>query len=68
MGLDTSVPSTRALQKLIAEKQSLEIKVVTGDLLVGKLLWQDPEVLCLGLEGEQRILLWRANVVFIKPL
>jgi len=66
MALDITIPSTRALQRLITENHQVQVKLTTGDSFMGCLLWQDPECLCI-IENEQRILLWRSAVAFIRP-
>lgn len=66
MALDITIPSTRALQRLIADSHQVQVKLTTGDSFVGTLSWQDPECLCI-LENDQKILLWRSAVAFIRP-
>ncbi|HEY9706399.1 MAG TPA: RNA-binding protein hfq [Allocoleopsis sp.] len=44
---DTNLPSIRQLIKLIQTKAELEIKLVTGDVLVGRILWQDINYICI---------------------
>ncbi|WP_287130169.1 Hfq-related RNA-binding protein [Candidatus Cyanaurora vandensis] len=66
MALDTTIPSTRALQRLIAEGQLVEVRLTTGDQFSGCLQWQDPECLCL-MVGEQKTILWRSALAFIRP-
>ncbi|WP_218080613.1 Hfq-related RNA-binding protein [Anthocerotibacter panamensis] len=67
MSLDTTIPSTRAFQRLIAEAQAVQIKLVTGDVFAGKILWQDPECICLHAETGEKVFLWRSAVAFIRP-
>jgi len=68
MPLDTTIPSTRALQRLISQGQALQVKVTTGDVFQGKLLWQDQECICLVIEAEQTIILWRNAIAFVQPI
>jgi host factor-I protein len=65
--LDINQPSTRQIQQLIKDKNTLEIKLVTGDVLKGQLAWQDADYLCLR-EGEQKIIVGKTALVYIKPL
>jgi host factor-I protein len=65
--LDINQPSTRQIQQLIKDKKTLEIKLVTGDVLKGQLAWQDADYLCI-LEGEQKIIVGKTALVYIKPL
>jgi host factor-I protein len=64
--LDTSLPSIRQIQSYIRDKQVLEIKLRTGDTLQGKVIWQDPDCLYLVDSTDQKILLWRDALVFMK--
>jgi host factor-I protein len=64
--LDINQPSTRQIQQLIKDKNTLEIKLVTGDVLKGLLTWQDADYLCL-LEGGRRIIVGKTALVYIKP-
>jgi host factor-I protein len=65
--LETGLPSTRLIQAVIRDKQEVEIKLLTDDLLVGKLLWQDPNYLCLVDHYDQQTLVFRPAIAFIKP-
>jgi host factor-I protein len=64
--LDTGLPSVRLVQDYIKDKQEVEIKLATDDLLVGRIVWQDPECLCLVDQYEQPTLVWRQSLVFLK--
>ncbi len=63
--LDTGLPSTKLLQGALREKQVIEVKLVTGDILAGTLRWQDPHCLCVDVEG-QVTLVWRAAIAYLK--
>lgn len=65
--LDTNLPSTRQIQTLIREQKEVEAKLVTDDLLVGKILWQDANCLCLIDQYDQPTIIWRQAVVYVKP-
>lgn len=65
--LNTSIPSTRRLQKAIQDKQQLEIKLLTSEALTGKLRWQDPDCICVVEEDGQEILIWRQAIAMIRP-
>ena len=56
---DTSLPSTRQIQTYIQEKKEVEIKLITNDLYVGKVFWQDPNCICLFGQYDSPILIWR---------
>lgn len=64
---DTGLPSVRQVQGLIKDKQEIELKLVTNDLLVGKILWQDINCICLADGSEQPILVWRQAIAYLKP-
>ncbi|MDJ1176156.1 Hfq-related RNA-binding protein [Roseofilum capinflatum] len=64
---DTSLPSIRNIQNFIQEKNEVELKLVTDDLIVGKITWQDANCLCLMDHYEQPTIVWRQAIVFIKP-
>jgi host factor-I protein len=66
--LDINQPSTRQMQKIIKEKSSLEVKLLTGDIFNGQLAWQDTDYLCLLLGGDaSKIIINRNAVAYIKP-
>ncbi len=65
--LDTSLPSVRQMQTLIREGQEVEAKLITDDLLVGKIRWQDSNCLCLVDQYDQPTIIWRQAMVYIKP-
>ena len=64
---DTSLPSIRNIQNFIQEKNEVELKLVTDDLIVGKIVWQDANCICLMDHYEQPTIVWRQAIVFIKP-
>ena len=61
------LPSFRQLQTLIQGGAEVEIKVVTNDLLVGKIRWQDEFCLCLLDHYDQPTVIWKQAIVFLKP-
>jgi host factor-I protein len=65
--IQTGSPSIRQIQTLIREKKEVELKLMTDDLLVGKLFWQDSDCLCLLDQYDQPILIWRQAIVYLKP-
>ncbi|MFB2982808.1 RNA-binding protein hfq [Microseira sp. BLCC-F43] len=64
---DTNLPSVRKVQSTIKDQKQVEMKLTTGDVLAGKLLWQDPSCICLRDESNQQILIWRGAIAYIKP-
>lgn len=65
--LDTGLPSIRLIQSLIRDGREVEIKLLTDDLVVGKVLWQDPDYLCVIDHYNQQTLVFRPAIAFIKP-
>ncbi len=64
---DTALPSIRQVQTLIKEAITVELKLVTGDLLTGKIGWQDQNCICLLDENDQPITVWRQAIAYLKP-
>jgi host factor-I protein len=65
--LDTGLPSTRQIQTIIREETEIEMKLVTGDLLSGKVRWQDSHCICILDHYDQPTIVWRQSIVFVKP-
>jgi host factor-I protein len=64
---ETGSPSVRQVQTLIKEGNEVEIKLVTGDLLAGKVRWQDTSCICLNDHYDQATIIWRQAIVYMKP-
>ena len=64
---DTALPSIRQVQTLIREAVIVELKLVTGDSLIGKIRWQDQYCMCLFDENNQPITVWRQAIAYLKP-
>ena len=64
---ETGLPSIRLIQTYIKDKQLLELKLLTGDILVGRLFWQDPQCICLLDQANQQILIGRQAIAYVKP-
>lgn len=65
--LETGLPSVRQIQNLIREGTEVELKLVTGDLLAGKVRWQDQNCICLIDQYDQPTIVWRQAIVYLKP-
>ncbi len=63
---ETGLPSVRQIQTYIKDKQEVELKLITNDLLVGKIFWQDQHCLCLLDHHDKQITIWRQAIVFLK--
>ncbi len=64
---DTGKPSVRQVQNMIKDKQEVELQVSTKDLLVGRIMWQDQDCLCLVDQYDQPTIVWRHSLVYLKP-
>ena len=64
---DTTLPSIRQVQTLIKEATIVELKLVSGDLLTGKIGWQDQNCLCLLDQNDQSTIVWRQAIAYLKP-
>jgi host factor-I protein len=64
---DISLPSIRQLQQLIKQSSLVDFKLVTGDLLTGKVCWQDPNCVCIVDEHQQQITLWKHAIAYFHP-
>jgi host factor-I protein len=67
MTLDTTIPSTRIFQRMIQEQTTVEIKIITDELLIGKMKWLDSDCLCLLDNFNVEIYIMRSAVCYIKP-
>ncbi|KKI98675.1 Hfq-related RNA-binding protein [Prochlorothrix hollandica] len=66
--LDTSLPSTRNLQGFIRDKKTIEVKLTTGDVMKGTILWLDPTCICLNDGSDQTLLVWRQAITYLRTL
>ncbi|MEH1843344.1 MAG: RNA-binding protein hfq [Nostoc sp.] len=64
---DTTLPSIIQVQNLIKQTTPVELKVLTGDVLTGKVLWQDPQCICIADENSQQTTVWKQAIAYIKP-
>jgi host factor-I protein len=62
---ETGTPSIRQIQKFIKEKTDIQIKLVTNDILVGQIRWQDPDCICLVSSENKEITIWRLAIVYM---
>lgn len=65
---DTGLPSVRRVQKYIKEQQKIVIQLTTQETITGRILWQDPQCICVSDESEQSVLIWRQALIYIKPV
>ncbi|NEP62046.1 MAG: RNA-binding protein hfq [Symploca sp. SIO2G7] len=62
---DTGLPSVRQVQALIRDQNTIELKLMTGDMLNGVVVWQDAHTICLSADGAT-VLAMRTAVAYIK--
>lgn len=65
---DTSLPSVRQVQNLIKETSQVEVKLLTGDVISGKILWQDLQCMLVQDISGQKITIWKQALAYMKPL
>lgn len=65
--LETGLPSVRILQTFTKDQQEVEVKLVTNDVLVGKLRWQDQYCICIVDASGQQTIIWRQAIAYLKP-
>lgn len=62
----TGFPSVRQVQNLIRDKATVEVKLITGDLISGRVVWQDPQCICLETEDQSKHQIWKQAIGFLK--
>ena len=62
----TGFPSVRQIQSLIRDKATVEVKLLSGDLLSGRVVWQDPQCICLETEDQSKHQIWKQAIGFLK--
>ena len=64
--LDVNLSSIRYTQGLIKDKIGVEIKLLTNDVFTGKIVWQDPQSISIRDANDQKILVYRHSIAFIR--
>ncbi|MGB3574145.1 MAG: RNA-binding protein hfq [Phormidesmis sp.] len=65
---DTDLPSIRQIQTLIRDKQTVEVKLTTGDALTGAVSWQDANAICVTASDGNTMILMRGAIAYVKNL
>jgi host factor-I protein len=65
--LDVNLPSTRQTQGLIKDKILMEMKLLTGDVFTGRIIWQDSECFFIVDGKEEKTLVYRQAIAYIRP-
>jgi host factor-I protein len=63
---DLSLPSIRQLQNLIKQAAATELKLVTGDIITGRIVWQDQHCICIVDENNEQTTVWKQAIAYIK--
>lgn len=63
---NTNLPSIRIVQNFIKDKQVLEIKLLTGDIITGEARWQDDDCIAVADSNNQQTIIWRNAIAYIK--
>ncbi|MBF2013840.1 MAG: RNA-binding protein hfq [Rivularia sp. T60_A2020_040] len=65
---DTSLPSIKQVQRLIKENTSVELKLITGDMIAGTVLWQDSQCFCVMEKDNQKTTVWKQAIAYLREL
>lgn len=67
--LNITLPSIRRVHNLIKENQTVELKLLTGDLIQGQVKWIDEHCLCVHTSdggSTHSIAIWQHAIAYIK--
>ncbi|MBW4482884.1 MAG: RNA-binding protein hfq [Tildeniella torsiva UHER 1998/13D] len=62
----TGLPSVRQVQNLIRDNAPIEVKLLTGDVITGHVVWQDPQCICVQTEDQSKHQIWKQAIGFLK--
>ncbi|MBD1876278.1 RNA-binding protein hfq [Nodosilinea sp. FACHB-131] len=62
----TGLPSVRQVQNLIRDHAPIEVKLITGDVITGRVVWQDPQCICIQTEDQSKHQIWKQAIGFLK--
>ena len=62
---ETGLPSVRQIQILLREQNAVELKLLTGDVFNGIIVWQDAHAICLSVDG-QTVITMRTAIAYVK--
>ncbi|MEA5578799.1 Hfq-related RNA-binding protein [Anabaena sp. UHCC 0451] len=63
---DTTLPSIRQIQNWIKQKAAVEFKLMTGDLITGKVFWQDGNCVCILDGNNEQIIVYKLAIAYMK--
>ncbi|WP_295616159.1 RNA-binding protein hfq [Chamaesiphon sp. GL140_3_metabinner_50] len=64
--LDINLPSTRQIQGSIKDKIEMSIKLLTGDVFTGRIVWQDPDCVFFTDANDRKTLIYRQAIAYIQ--
>ncbi|MGF1566913.1 MAG: RNA-binding protein hfq [Nodosilinea sp.] len=62
----TGFPSVRQVQTLIRDQKTVEVKLLTGDLVTGRVIWQDPHCICVATDDQHKHQIWKQAIGYLK--
>ncbi|MBV5260989.1 RNA-binding protein hfq [Synechococcus moorigangaii CMS01] len=64
---NTGYPSVRRVQSLVKVKGEVEIKLTTNDVIIGRILWQDPHCVCIvDRSSSKEFMIFRQAIAYLK--
>ncbi len=64
---NTGYPSVRRIQSFVKVKGEVEIKLITNDVIIGRILWQDPHCLCvIDRSSTKEFMISRQAIAYVK--
>lgn len=64
---NTGIPSVRQIQNFIKNKSYVEVGLTTNKNIEGKVIWQDPQCLCIQEKNQEKTLIWLQAIAYIRP-
>ncbi|WP_310484597.1 Hfq-related RNA-binding protein [Chamaesiphon sp. VAR_48_metabat_403] len=64
--LDINLPSTRQIQGSIKDKIEVSIKLLTGDVFIGRIVWQDPDCVFFTDANDRKTLIYRQAIAYMQ--
>jgi host factor-I protein len=64
--LDVNLPSIRQIQGSIKDKIEVSIKLLTGDVFVGRIVWQDTQCIFFTDGNDRKTLIYRQSIAYIQ--
>ena len=53
--------------RTIKEKLTVEFRLMTGDLITGRIFWQDHNCICIFDGNNEQIMVWKQAIAYMKP-